>query len=224
MWAAAETHNDTMKLRCNQKATEWDVKRALMVWKRRHYRIKGAKSAKLDVTVLNDWILHYRHYLLLDVQGIPYNSWDKPQYRKWLSNTDFDFLLQCLGGGNNLLDGKCICLMCGCCKRSWVHVTAECPNRPTECPSLHALTLSKEDCKQQVALLRSLAQRFNPDTDKDLRGRTVKVLEKEITTQYVTKMFTNYSYRTMNVDTGEVRTTLQLQKLNNEGKVYVLNN
>ena len=89
---------------------------------------------------------------------------------------------------------------------------------------MHALTLSKEDCKQQVALLRKLVARFNPDNGNDLRGKTVKVLEKEITTQYVTKMFTNYSYRTMNVETGEVRTTLQLQKLNKEGKVYVLNN
>ena len=89
---------------------------------------------------------------------------------------------------------------------------------------MHALTLNKEDCKQQVALLRKLVTMFNPDISNDLRGRTVKVLETEIiTTQYVTKMFTNYSYRTMNVETGEVRTTLQLQKLNQEGKVYVLN-
>ena len=225
-WSANESHDSSLNLMAEEVATNQKIKSSMIEWQVNHRLEMTEKSNKLDPYVFKRFVLDPRHYLHLDKYGEKIPSWEKPQYRKWLSNSEFKLLAKSLGGGNNLLDQKCICMGCGKARRSWKHITKTCPilqNKKSMIPDLEKLPESKRQCKIQLSKLRKLVKFFEAKTDVNLCKRQVRILSEngEINQYYVTRMFYNYDYRVMNIQTNEF-SKLQLQKLNRQGKLFII--
>ena len=89
-------------------------------------------------------------------------------------------------------------------------------------PNLKELAKGKKECRAQVKKFRLLVDYFKPKLEVKFSGRTVRVLEdNNINSYFVTRMFWDYDYQTMNIRTNTTSKHF-LQKLNREGMVYII--
>ena len=219
-WSRDEKHKERLWLGVNEKAKKVALDTSMQKWKRDHYKTVGMASGRLDHNVLMKFVLHDRHFLTVDDNSIPIRSSRKPNYAKWLSNDDLTFVIQCLGGGNNLLDPKCICAFCGLHSRSWVHISTCLYRVRSIIPSLHKLTVSQSSCIKQVRLFRKLVYYFSPKT-VNLVGRTVSVLLDDTICSYkVSRAYDDKTFRVLDISTNAIH-SMELVQLYKEGKIWI---
>ena len=220
-WSHHEKHKDTLTLGPKEKATKTQIAEVMQKWKREHYEQVGLASNRLDPDVLETFVLNDRHFLTVDTNGVPIRAKYKPNYTKWLTNDEFAFAIQCLGGGNNLMDPKCICFFCGLHERSLKHISTCFRRIQSLIPDLHMLTLGRAKCKQQVDKLHKLVEYFTPELN-DLNGCMVSILEDgTIRTYFVTRTFHNLSSRTLDISTNVIH-SLEALRMYKEGRVFVV--
>ena len=220
-WSHHEKHKDTLTLGPKEKATKTQIADVMQKWKREHYEQVGLASNRLDPDVLETFVLNDRHFLTVDTNGVPIRAKYKPNYTKWLTNDEFTFAIQCLGGGNNLLDPKCICFFCGLHERSWKHISTCFRRIQSLIPDLHMLTFGRTKCKQQVNKFHKLVEYFTPELN-DLNGCMVSILEDgTIRTYFVTRTFHNLSSRTLDISTNVIH-ALEALRMYKEGRVFVV--
>jgi hypothetical protein len=188
-------------------------------WRREHFA--STRSDKLDPLVLERFVLHPRHFLVLDQFNIQIPSWRKPQYRKWLTNSDFALLVSCLGGGSNLLNTSCICFGCGEAKRSWAHIRI-CRDLPDSAkPDLIRLSESKQCCLAEIRKLRNLCDIFTPVYNLNLSGHLISRLVNDAPHgYYVTRGFDDRRYRVFDLATRAITIEL-LDEPYAKGKIYI---
>ncbi len=202
-WSASEKHGERMGIVGNQMARHNEIKLSMAKW--RQDRCAAITSEKLDHGVLEQFVLNPRHFLTIDEHGERVNSWERPQYRKWLSNSDFVLTVECLGGGNNLFNRECICFGCDLQPRSWVHLR-RCDCIPDGArPNLYILPQNEAICRSEVRKLRKLCEFFTPDSNLDLSGHFIsRFEEKTLQIYYVSRCFDDQSYRLFNNSTGMI--------------------
>ena len=224
-WSDTERHGDRLLVGSKEIPSKKVIKDSMMIWKRQlFWNSNNVKQSTLDPMVLSDFVMNERHFLHMDAYGYEIPSWRKPNYTKWLRNNDILFLIKCLGGGNNLLNRDCICLQCGIARRSWRHITMTCSQRGGTYPSLSRFSKGKLECIQEIAKLRTMVDRMTPNLFRELRGEYVSILTKDaIECYYVSRLWTNGSYRVMNILT-QLVSTIDLSTLLRNGKLAVLRN
>jgi hypothetical protein len=218
-WSAAEQHGTRMGIQGDTIATPNEIKVSMAHWRREHFA--STRSDKLDPLVLERFVLHPRHFLVLDQFNIPIPSWRKPQYRKWLTNSDFALLVSCLGGGSNLLNTSCICFGCGEAKRSWAHIRI-CRDLPDSAkPDLIRLSESKQCCLAEIRKLRNLCDIFTPVYNLNLSGHLISRLVNDAPHgYYVTRGFDDRRYRVFDLATRAITIEL-LDEPYAKGKIYI---